>query len=459
MEVVIGIGFLLIAASFGGVAFAAMSSNRHSPLSRPHPGLKSGTEQRLVGLLSASGRKARVHPYTLSTLPTSAATGDEEIGLRFTIEGLCPSVVLWRPSFPTRTSVSLSEAQDIGEPAFDLALRAAGSRADALALLDSTTRTAIRDLLLGSVRIGQLALESGTLTVEVPTMGFVGERPGLDGLARSVAGLAASLGPPRDVVPRLAENLARDPIPGVRLANLRALLEAYGTDPGTRAAVTASLRDADQKVRLEAALAAGAQGRETLIALAVDPGAADACAARAIDALGSDLPLDRVEPLAREAAHDPTDAASRPATTRAFIAALARIPSEAATALLRRLGRGAHDTHGAAAVDAIAAPARPGAELLLIEALETWGRDRPRTIEAAAIRLGSVGTADAVLPLQEATRRHGGAVASAARKSIAQIQERIAGSPGRLALTDGEAGRLSEVKDASGQVSLSGDDD
>ena len=60
---------------------------------------------------------------------------------------------------------------------------------------------------------------------------------------------------------------------------------------------------------------------------------------------------------------------------------------------------------------------------------------------------------------QEVPLRHGGRVAEAARRSVAAIQARINSTPGRLALADGEGGRLSEVDDPSGRVTLPDQDD
>jgi hypothetical protein len=462
MEVLVALGYVLVTGTMIGVTvYNVLRSAR-----RDHglPGFTEGAEatpDRLASLLAAASRRvARVVPYTL---------GEMDTGLRFTIEGLCPSVTVWRQGEflpgPHPHRVSIGDGRALGEPDFDRAFRVAGTPSDVLALLSASTRSALREILLGNVRIGQLRLEAGTLVVDVPTAGFAREHPGLEQAARAVARLSTLLGTPLDAVARLADNVTQDPQPVVRAQSLLALKQAHGSDPRTRAVVTAALDDANERVRLEAALASGERGRDTLIALALDPAVEDDVAERALDALGTDLPLDRVEPLVRGADIDPEAARAQPLRTRAFLAALGRNPSAAALTLLQRLGRNAADAYGPAVVEAIVTGGRTGAEAALLALLAPASAvgllavvsDRRRTQEAAARRLGAVGTVDAVLPLR-AAERHGGAIASAARQSVAEIQERLAGSKGRLALTDTEAGRLSEATDETGHVSLPRDD-
>src|SRR5262245_2454967 len=181
MELFLGIGFFLVAAAAAVVVneLQASNRNRRGLLGfRDEP--EGGTAKRLSGLLANwTGRSARVYPYTLGRMDSSSLS-EAESGLRFAVDGLSPSVTLWRNGFSNPTRVHVTEAQPIGEPEMDKALRAAGPRADVLALLTATTRTALRDLLRGSVRLGQVWLEGGTLTVDVPTSGFAREHPGLE---------------------------------------------------------------------------------------------------------------------------------------------------------------------------------------------------------------------------------------------------------------------------------------
>ncbi|HET9314254.1 MAG TPA: hypothetical protein VFQ51_01645 [Vicinamibacteria bacterium] len=440
-----------------GVAVAAMFMGRYAR-GAAHPAAPSEDAlraicDRLTEVLAGTGRNGHVSPYTFGPGQPQTQT-DGESGLRFTVLGLCPSVTLWRPAYARPRVISDAAAEPVGEPEFDALLRAAGPVGDRLALLGADTRAAIRDLLRGSVRVGQLWLEGGTLVVDVPTSGFAQRHPGLDQGARLIARLAAAVVAPNDVPARLSRNVACDPAPGVRWLSLRTLLEDHAAHHETREAIGAALTDADESLRLEAALAAKSHGRETLIALAIAPTTSGGCAARAIEALGPDLPLHRMESLVRESAKPP-HLGSRPAAIHAFIAALARAPGDAAMACLRDLLFDAHEpSYGPDVVDAIARGSRPGAEAALLPAVQMRGVARPRTVEAAVIRLGAVGTAGSVLPLREAASHYGGSIARAAKLSIAAIQERIAGTPGRLALTDSDAGPLAEVPDASGRVTL-----
>ncbi len=413
----------------------------------------------LADLLAArTGRKARVDPYSLGHFDTNNLS-EAEHGLRFAVDGLCPSVTLWRLGFSTPLKVDPTDAWPVGDLEFDSVFRVVGRPAEILALLTARTRGALHGLVRGSVRLGHLGLEGGTLGVDVPISAFSREHPGLQIAAHAIAELALLLAAPPDVVGRLAEGATLDAAPGVRVRCLRVLLGDHAAHPETRAALGVALRDADEGVRLEAALGARAQGRETLVQLAIDTNVSDRCGARAVEALGADLPLDRVESLVRESAKVPDSVAARPSVTRAFILALGRNRSEAALQLLARLILGAHDSYGPDIADAIVAGSRPGAEAALVAALGTWALDRTHATEAAAAGLADVGTADAVLPLKDAARRHGGRVAEAARRSVAAIQARINSTPGRLALADGEGGRLSEVDDPSGRVTLPDQDD
>jgi WD40 repeat protein len=78
---------------------------------------------------------------------------------------------------------------------------------------------------------------------------------------RYALGALTALGPDaRDAGPRLADVLARDPVTELRLAALKALLAAAPLDPGSVAAFTAALADADPVVPPEALKALAAAG-------------------------------------------------------------------------------------------------------------------------------------------------------------------------------------------------------
>jgi hypothetical protein len=458
MGIVEGLWLLFVAAT---VVYAATrgpraASDRTADAARGYTTSSDGAAERLAGLLSTwTGRKCQVDPYWLGRMAPAAL--NEELGLRLATDGLCDTVTLCRPGFPA--PAGLASSVPIGDRDLELVVNASGPHADVHALLTASTRKAIRDLVRGSVRVGQLQLEGGRLSLAVPTGGFARPHPGLETVARAFAALAPELEPVANLAERLRENLAGDPLPAVRLQNLRALVEEFGDRPETRVAVVDALGDADATVRLEAAIAARAQGRGTLVTLAADTTVAPDLSIRALDALGPNLPLDRVEALVDEAVVEPLATSPRSGRVQAFIAALARQQGSDVLRLLERLAAEVHDSYGPSIVGAIAAGQRPGAEDALIRVLVgsgplTFAIGRPRTQNAVIDALGEIGTLESVAPLRAAAQRYGGSTAAGARRALAAVQERLAGSRGRLALTDAEAGRLSDATDATGHLTL-----
>jgi hypothetical protein len=407
--VVLGLGvagFVIAIVAFGWREAMQLSVN---PLGHRARSSESSEDKLLATLRGASGgHGARVGPYS---------RGEEESGVRFVVEGLCAKVTLRR----TATAAShRDEVLETGDKEFDGAIEALGPPDQVHALLDAETRKALRELLGGTVRVGQLLLEGGELRVDVPTTGFAGEHPGLPQAAHAVAALSRRLAAPEPVRERLAANARHDPVAGVRLQSLLALVGLHPDDAFMAAELRAATSDRDAEVRLRAGIALGKDGREVLLALAADTAAEDRCSARAIEALGRDFPAEQARAQLARACRDARRAPLRPDSLRACIAVLGR---------------------------------RGGAEVTLINALDL-GHEQVRVAVAEA--LGAVGSAAAVLPLKEAAERHGGALQSAARNAIAEIQSRLTGSPGELSLAEGEAGHVSLADDASGRVSLPG---
>jgi hypothetical protein len=365
----------------------------------------------VAGLLTtlqhaAVGHLVRVDAYT---------KGEEGRGIELTVKGLWPKVALWRVS---PGSYRDSELVETGDSEFDAVIETSGPPDQVLALLGAETRRAIRDLLAGSVRVDALHMEGGELQMEVPTTGFAGEHPGLPQAARALGALSQRLVTPEPVRGRLAENARHDPIAGVRLKNLFAIVRLLPGDPFTLEELRAATKDHDPEVRLRAAMKLGPEARDVLQALVTDEAVADDLAEQAIDSLGGAFrPEEAVAQVAR-ACRDRAHKPRRPRSLRACIKVLAR---------------------------------HPMAEATLVEALEI----RSESVDlAAASALGSIGSSAAVLPLKEAAERHGGAFASAARQAIAEIQSRVTGSPGGLSLAEGESGQLSLSDEVGGRVSL-----
>jgi hypothetical protein len=109
----------------------------------------------------------------------------------------------------------------------------------------------------------------------------------------------------------------------------------------------------------------------------------------------------------------------------------------------------------ARAVTALGQEPPAGVEPILLAALT---REAAEVRLAAAQALATAGTSAAVLPLQEAAHRHGGALKAAARQAIDAIQSRLRGAtPGQVTLSAEEAaGHVSLAEGAAGQVSLPG---
>jgi hypothetical protein len=312
---------------------------------------------------------------------------------------------------------------EIGDPAFDDEYYVQGQAPLALAILEPETRRRLAGLLRGQVAVEgrepvevDATLADGVLEVRVKESGFSGSREHVPVILAGALDVARLLVSPKDVAARIAENVRREPEPGARLRAVLTLAREFSPHPATRATLLAAREDASEEVRLRAAMFLGEEGRETLLDLVARTGTDDACAARAIEALGERLPEGLAEATLRRA----LGGAGRPLTAQACLQALGRL-------------------------------ARPDAEGLLLEALHS--EDLPVSV-AAARALGRAGAVTAVAPLREAAER-GGDLRRAARQAIAGIQARLAGAePGQLSLAGGEAGALSLADGEPGRLSL-----
>jgi HEAT repeats len=342
-------------------------------------------------------------------------------GTRITIDGLgygAEPLTLKRESLGTRL---LGREIETGDPVFDSEVHVQGPASLALAVLDAPAREQIARLLEGR-SVAPLyqapvpvtaTFDRGVLEVKVQ-----------DGsehvfLALREALLSAhQLAMPESLLPRLAENLQREASDGVRLSLVTLLGREYPGHPEALPAFRAVLQDASYEVRLQAAIGLGEEGHETLLQFVTHP--EDSCAARAIGALGTKLPAERV-----------TDLLNR---------ALTLHRTQTALACLRSLGQGS-------------TPADAPCEEALLRAFRSG--DSP-VVSAAAEALGRIGTAAAVSALKpEASSLLPGPLRSAARQAIAEIQSRLPGAaPGQLSLAAGEAGALSLAPGEAGELSL-----
>lgn len=370
------------------------------------------------------GGRATPAPLNVRLQPIS--NRQKVIGTTLVIAGLGRppgGLTLRREGLLSRTRRQI----EVGIPVFDDEVFVQGDLPLALAVLDAKTRRLVAALMQGSLAIAdqeepvvvEATVADGVLTIHLPEQAPDGER--LAGVLAASLGIARRLMAPPDIPQRIAENLRREPKEAVELQCLKLLDRDFPDHPATREALLAALQDRGDEVRLWAARRLGEEGRETLLALATNPGTPDACAAQAVTALGPHLPA------------APAEAALRRALTWKR--------HETARACLETLGRLRHAE----------------AESLMIEAL---GSDGFGVAVAACKALGRAGTAAAVAALREAAEpAPRSELGQAANKAVDEIQTRLIGAAqGQLTLADKEAGALSLAEGEPGQLSFAGDE-
>jgi hypothetical protein len=377
-----------------------------------------------VGLLAITGR-SRVEGRA-GDLMVSLGDRDRAPGTRVEIRGVM-SLTLQVEGIESAVQKRMGVPEiELGDEEFDRALFVQGETTLVRAILGADLRRRILRAFGGRLRddsrwspapavVDTLRIAEGSLVAELhDTSSLTG-----DPLEVSLAALleiARLLQGSEATVSALARNAASDPQAGVRLQNLRALVREYGAEPATAAVLADAADDESQEVRLEAAIARGAEGRPALLALAAEGWTDDAIAARALEALGPHVPPDR-----------------------------------ARSALEHALGAGKHAT-AAACLRALGHSGRDAVPLL-------WrgvAHARPEIARAAVEAIAAAGPVDDVPRLRDLEETGTRALASAARQAVAAIQARLSGaSPGQLALTDGAGeGRVSIADDASGRVAL-----
>ncbi len=347
---------------------------------------------------------------------------------------------------------------ELGDVEFDEVAYIEGPNTLARAVLDVATRPLVRAFLaelgirrrrgLEWLKTTEAAFEAGQLrvTIEASSPSELAER--LREILPALLDTAQRLRGPDDVAARLAETAGLEPLPGARLQDLLTLAREFPEHASTRPALRAGLKDEVEEIRLRCAMALEEEGRGVLLALARDPRADPACAARAIATLHDHLPLEQAEAILSQARR-----ARRSQVAAAALESLGhrRLPETIPT--IARILRQERGALAVAAARALAAVGLPAAEPPLIEAL-----DREDARVAAAEALGRVGSVAAVLPLKEAMARHDDPeLHRAARQAVAEILARRPGAtPGQLSLADAEsqkAGQLT-LADEAGRLSL-----
>ncbi|MET0551531.1 MAG: hypothetical protein ABW221_00740 [Vicinamibacteria bacterium] len=239
-----------------------------------------------------------------------------------------------------------------------------------------------------------------------------------DAALQGALNAALCLAPTDDATRAAAGNLRQEKSSGLRAFILRTLAEEAPDHPATSAAVREGLTDAAPAIRLEAALASGAEGRAVLRALTTSEDTNEATLARAISALGAALPTDDLRELLRRT--------------------VARRRIRAAIACLELLG-----TRGPAVADA------------LVRALRS---PDPGVVIAAAQALARhADTREAVIALREAATLGRGDpdLVKAVRHAVSAIQPRLErAAAGQLSVAGDGEGALALVEDAHGRVAL-----
>ncbi len=348
--------------------------------------------------------------------------GKYERGTRLTIRGLAD---LSARSEGVRTAIEknlFGETEvELGSPEFDARCFLQSSSPLAFALLEPETRHDLVRVLRGHLPVDKwrsvgvrASLVDGVLRLECRDSLLASQN--VSELLRGGLALARRLVAPEDIPPRIAENLRREPEPGVRLNALLTLAREFPGHPARREALLAARSDESNEVRLRAAMALGEEGRQTLRDLASSETVDDACAARAVAALGEQL-------AGKEAA-----------------------------ALLRRALDSGRGRTAVACLEAVGERGSAASEQGMLAAL----RSPDDSVHLAAARaLGRAGTVAAVRDLRAVSERGTRELRAVARQAVAEIQSRLAGAgPGQLSLAGHEAGALSLAGQETGALTL-----
>jgi HEAT repeat protein len=348
---------------------------------------------------------------------------------------------------------------ELGDSVFDGDIYVEGPPAVALAVLDAATRPIVRRLLQGYIDGGPEPVrvapsyEQDELRVEIRGYSAKALHSLLPRTLERLLDVARRLSPPEDLAARLRDNLLQEPEPQVRLRTLVTLVGEHPQHPATVEASRAAAQDPDDELRLQAGTALGAEGREVLLELASRETAEDSLSARAVRALGQDLPRAREKEILQQALRG-----RRLETARTCLERLGERADAESVDVLAAVMAAEEDDLAAAAATALGETGLAAAEAPLVAVLT---RDLPALRVAAARALGRMGTVRAVPSLKEAAEGSGGGdLRRAARQAIVQIQSRISGAaPGQLSLAQAEVGQLSLAADDAGRLSLSPGDE
>ncbi len=323
----------------------------------------------------------------------------------------------------------------VGDAYFDGRVLVRGDTFDTLARLDEAGRDAVLDGLAADAHV----TDGEAITRR---SGHIDEVHALDAMLQTVLSLARALDHGGDPGGRLARAVGADPSVGYRLRALEALLARR--HPAAQDAARAALDSDHAPLRLQAAMAIGAEGAPIVEAVACDPRAPEAVRLDAIGWLGRNHPTPDpvLEAIAADARGGVAAGAIEALTARGKptpLDTLVRHSTADDAGLRARVARalGAHKD----------APAAEAAALTLLK------DDVVEIAIAAARALLRVGSVRAVQPLQ--ARGEGlltnGDLKQATRAAVEAIQSRLgdvqrgglsiaadAGPRGGLAVVDEE---------------------
>lgn len=380
----------------------------------------------------------------------------EQVTFHGAENGIIPARLVVRRDEATRLLGLRLGGRDmaIGDAAFDELVELPELDAESCAALSHRARQLLQRFLKhgGEVRQGVLWCQLDG--------GAEHERDSLLAMLQFLAQLGSALAVTRATLPqRLSENAVRDPDPGVRWRNLRFLAAPDTQTPPQLLTATAHalLGDPSGAVRTLAARQLGAQGFAVLQAEARSEQAHHELRLAALQALAEQHAPD-LEPLLAELLAPPQAA-------ELVAGALGIVAQQRRQALLAHVTRWAEgDTESVRRAAAAALGKLAGSEPVLLRLLQDPSPSvQQATVEALA-EAGSVRAVEPLLPLSRGLVP--GALRSAARAAIAQIQARLGNvEGGRVSLADQQEQLLAGAVDLAdvsvavraGELSLADD--
>jgi HEAT repeat protein len=447
-SIVVSLVVLGIIVVGGGLAWAAAvgAARREEQTSRTWR-----TAARELGLTYSEGRARRTIEGVLDGVPVrveyscvvrgeaNTRTIDERLSFCAGGDGQIPA------SLVVRKDSSLFGVRDaeIGDRSFDDLVELECVDAYVCAAFSDAARSKVASLLEagGEVRNGKVLRETG----EGDTLTLADLKGTLQSYAKLARLLAVSSGTLHE---RLARNATSDPSPGVRLQNLRCLVDPATRAPAELIASVSRKRLADQSgsVRLLAAKQVGSEGRPALLAIAASETSRTPWR---VDALGA---------LHEQSAPELSGLLSGLLTSSTPVVVCSALSVIAARGLdelssgVMRCTSSEHATVRADAATTLAALSPEQAEAALFLLLADPSAEVQRASAEALGRVGSVAAVEPLLPLARALVPS--SVRHAARDAVARIQSRLAPvGAGALTLV-GDDDRAGAVTLAESSVSF-----